>query len=132
MKWYSLIYDEENYEASRQTFAAFADPDNYPMNFHCAVGRDRTGTTAFFILGLLGVDEETLLREYYSSFFSQSGSCDRDELVLHVANIHGLMNGLSRYAPAAAPLRERIESYMLAVGVTEEEIAAIREILLEP
>ena len=54
------------------SISAFADPNNYPMNFHCAVGRDRTGTTAFLILGLLGVDEETLIREYYSSFFSST------------------------------------------------------------
>ncbi len=132
MMWYGLIFNEDDYEASRETLAAFAYPENYPMNFHCAIGRDRTGTTAFLILGLLGVDEETLLREYYSSFFSQSGSCDRDELVKHVANIHGLMNGLTRYAPKATTLQEKIESYMLKVGVTEAEIAAIRNILLEP
>lgn len=131
MMWYNHIFKEENYEASRQTLSAFAYPENYPMNFHCAVGRDRTGTTSFLILGLLGVDEETLLREYYSSFFSQSGSCDRDEFVLHINNIHGLMDGLTRYASKDATLQEKIEAYMLKVGVTEAEIAAIREILLE-
>ncbi len=132
MKWYGLIFNEADYEASRQTLSAFAYPENYPMNFHCAIGRDRTGTTAFLILGLLGVEEDTLLREYYSSFFSQSGSCDRDEFVKHVANIHGLMDGLTRYAPKDATLQEKIECYMLAVGVTEAEIEAIRDILLEP
>ena len=113
------------------TISAFADPNNYPMNFHCAVGRDRTGTTAFLILGLLGVDEETLIREYYSSFFSDTGSCPKDEFVLHVANIDGLMNGLNRFAKRNAPMQEKIEAYLLHIGVTEAEIASIREILLE-
>ena len=131
MQWYNHIFTESNYEVVRQTISAFADPNNYPMNFHCAVGRDRTGTTAFLILGLLGVDEETLLREYYSSFFSSTGSCPKDEFVLHVANIDGLMNGLSRFAKRSAPMQEKIEAYLLHIGVTEAEIASIREILLE-
>jgi protein-tyrosine phosphatase len=104
------------------------------MNFHCAVGRDRTGTTAFLILGLLGVDEETLVREYYASFLSEMGTDDIDEaneFSNHVGNIHGLINGLSRYAPASASIQERIEAYLLTVGVTEAEMNAIRDILLE-
>ena len=131
MQWYNNIFTESNYEVVRQTISAFADPNNYPMNFHCAVGRDRTGTTAFLILGLLGVDEETLIREYYSSFFSSTGSCPKDEFVLHVANIDGLMNGLNRFAKRTAPMQEKIEAYLLHIGVTEAEIASIREILLE-
>lgn len=134
MQWYSHIFTEKNYETTRQTIAAFADPANYPMNFHCAVGRDRTGTTAFLILGLLGVDEETLVREYYASFLSEMGTDDIDEaneFSNHVGNIQGLINGLSRYAPASASIQERIEAYLLAVGVTEAEMNAIRDILLE-
>lgn len=130
MQWYSHIFTQSNYEVVRQTVSAFADPDNYPMNFHCAVGRDRTGTTAFLILGLLGVDEETLVREYYSSFFSQSGSCSQEEFELHIGNINGMISGLRRFAPKGT-LQEQIESYLLTVGVTEAEIASIREILLE-
>ena len=131
MQWYNHIFTESNYEVVRQTISAFADPNNYPMNFHCAVGRDRTGTTAFLILGLLGVDEETLLREYYSSFFSDTGSCPKDEFVLHIANIDGLMHGLKRFAGGSATIQEQIEAYLLHIGVTAEEIASIREILLE-
>lgn len=134
MQWYSHIFTEKNYETTRQTIAAFADPANYPMNFHCAVGRDRTGTTAFLILGLLGVDEETLVREYYSSFLSDMGTDDIDEaneFSNHVANIQGLISGLSRYAPASASMQEKIEAYLLKIGITEEEMNSIRDILLE-
>jgi protein-tyrosine phosphatase len=130
MQWYTHIFTESNAEVVRQTISAFADPASYPMNFHCAVGRDRTGTTAFLILGLLGVEEDTLLREYYSSFFSRSGSCPRDEFILHVRNIHDLMDRLNRYAPKGT-LQDQIEAYLLSVGVTEAEIASIRENLLE-
>ena len=119
---------------TRQTIAAFADPANYPMNFHCAVGRDRTGTTSFLILGLLGVDEETLIHEHYVSFLSEQGSNDvdePDEFNSHIANIHGLIDGLARYSSVSTPLQEKIEAYLLRIGVTEAEIQSIRSILLE-
>jgi protein-tyrosine phosphatase len=130
MQWYTHIFSPSNSEVVRQTISAFADPAHYPMNFHCSLGRDRTGTTAFLILGLLGVDEETLLREYYASFLSRDGACDRDEFVLHIENIHSLLDRLHDYSPQGT-LQEQIESYLLSVGVTEAEIASIREILLE-
>ena len=130
MQWYANIFAKNHYEVVRETISAFAYAENYPLNFHCAVGRDRTGTTSFLILGLLGVEEDVLLREYYSSFFSETGSCDKEEFLKHIANIKGLMDGLHRFAPKGT-LQEQIEAYLLAVGVTETEIASIREILLE-
>ena len=134
MQWYTHIYNEKNYETTRQTIAAFADPNNYPMNFHCAVGRDRTGTTAFLILGLLGVDEETVVHEFYTSFLSETGTDDidePDEFKSHNANINSLISGLAAYSSASLPLQERVEAYLLRIGVTEEEMNAIRDILLE-
>ena len=131
MQWYSSIIKESNYATTRETISAFAYPENYPINYHCAVGRDRTGTTTFLLLALLGVDEETILKEHYSSFFSETGACDREEFLLHIANIRDLVTNLNHYAPASATLQEKVEAYLLRVGVTAEEIASIREILLE-
>jgi hypothetical protein len=129
MKWYSNIVSDANYETTRETISAFAYPENYPINFHCAVGRDRTGTTSFLLLGLLGVDEETILKEHYSSFFSETGACDREEFLIHIANIRDLVTNLSRYAPASATLQEKIEAYLLRIGVNAEEIASMSGLL---
>jgi protein-tyrosine phosphatase len=41
-----------------------ATPDAYPLVFHCAAGKDRTGVLAAVILGLLGVDDETIVADY--------------------------------------------------------------------
>ena len=131
VSWYSNIFSEEHYEYVRQTISAFAYPENYPMNFHCALGRDRTGTTSFLILGLLGVDQETLLKEHYSSFFSTIGACDKEEFLLHILYIGDLARGFSAFAPKGSTLQEQIEAYLLRIGVTEAEIASIRSILLE-
>ncbi len=36
----------------------------YPAVFHCAAGKDRTGVLAAVILGLLGVDDDTIATDY--------------------------------------------------------------------
>ena len=129
--WYSYIFEEDKYEDVRKTISAFAYEENYPINFHCALGRDRTGTISFLLLGLLGVDQETLLKEYYSSFFSSIGACDKATFRDQILNIEGLARGLAKYAPKGATLQEQIEGYLLHIGVTAEEISSIRSILLE-
>ena len=37
--------------------------------FHCTIGTDRTGTTAYFLEGLLGVSEEYRVRDYELSYY---------------------------------------------------------------
>lgn len=44
-----------------------ADEDNHPLVFHCAAGKDRTGLTAALTLGLLGVDDESIVADYVAS-----------------------------------------------------------------
>ncbi len=41
-----------------------ADPASVPAVFHCAAGKDRTGVLAALVLGLLGVDDETIVGDY--------------------------------------------------------------------
>ena len=41
-----------------------ADDANHPMVFQCAAGKDRTGLVAAMVLGLLGVDDETITTDY--------------------------------------------------------------------
>ena len=48
-------------------FKALADPDNQPLLFNCSAGKDRTGLAAAFFLVSLGVDRETVYRDYLLS-----------------------------------------------------------------
>jgi len=41
-----------------------ADPDNQPVVFQCAVGKDRTGLVAAMLLELLGVDDAEITMDY--------------------------------------------------------------------
>jgi protein-tyrosine phosphatase len=44
--------------------AGLTDPGGLPAVFHCAGGKDRTGIAAALLLGVLGVDRETVLDDY--------------------------------------------------------------------
>lgn len=104
-------------------FRIFADKSNYPILMHCSGGRDRTGTLAFLLNGLLGVSEEDLCRDWECSIFSDPGLSFAPE------RIEGLLNYLERYP--GKTVNARIEAYALSSGVTAEEIAAFRAIMLE-
>ena len=109
----------------RDTIRIFADEKNYPLYFHCSGGVDRTGEIAFLLNGLLGVPEEQLLEDYELSSLS---------LFPRHRNIDYFKSWrekIATYAPAGSPVQVQIESYLLAIGVTAEEISAIKRIMLE-
>ena len=41
-----------------------AQPEAYPLVFHCAAGKDRTGILAAVVLGLLGVPDDVIAEDY--------------------------------------------------------------------
>jgi protein-tyrosine phosphatase len=45
----------------------FLDEENYPVLFHCSMGKDRTGFLASLLLSALDVPEETIFGDYVAS-----------------------------------------------------------------
>lgn len=45
-------------------FAVLADELSYPLVFHCITGKDRAGLIAALVLGVLGVADEDIVRDY--------------------------------------------------------------------
>ena len=45
-------------------FSLLADESSYPLVFHCLGGKDRTGVVAALVLGVLGVADEDIARDY--------------------------------------------------------------------
>ena len=129
VKWYSGIFAEGESEPIRKAIAVFADADNYPIGYHCAIGRDRTGTVTILILGLLGVDEETILRDYMISMLSVSGRSNNPSSLY--SNYKSLIDGLDKFGDEDDSFKDKVEAYLLSIGITEEEIASIRANLLE-
>jgi protein-tyrosine phosphatase len=48
----------------RETLTLAARPQSYPLVFHCAAGKDRTGIVALLILGLLGINRNDIIADY--------------------------------------------------------------------
>ncbi len=130
LKWYQHIFDEANKADVKRTMLAFADENNYPILFHCSLGRDRTGTTAFLLLALCGVDEETIVRDYYTSFYSRQGNFSAQELAGAVQNIAWLTEGLNNFGTEEDTLQIKVKNYLLSTGLVEQDLAKIRDILV--
>ena len=132
--YYYGIVQPEYKEALITEIKTFADPDNYPIYLHCSLGRDRAGTLAFLINALLGVSEADLYRDYEMSFFSVNGFADAAQgsgkipvLLNNLDVLYDYLMGLG-----GDTLAENTEAFMRSyLGITEEEIRSIRNIMLE-
>ncbi|MBQ9761183.1 MAG: tyrosine-protein phosphatase [Clostridia bacterium] len=129
------ILTESYRDALITEIRTFADPDNYPIYVHCALGRDRTGTLCFLINALCGVGEKELYMDYETSFFSVKGCYGNTPLQPMIeSSFTPLYNYLNTYPTEDedATLAERTEAFMKEyLGITQSEIDSIRSILLE-
>ena len=118
---YTSALSAENADTMRRIFADLADPAQYPAYLHCTYGLDRTGTVCYLLGALLGMDEDNLLKEYQLSAMSQ-GYVATDGMTNFVQYVHAL---------PGFTLSEKVETYLLGVGVTPAQIQSIRDIFLE-
>ena len=68
-------YEYNNPSKIKEFFEILANKDNYPIDFHCSIGKDRTGCLAYLVEALLGFDQETLYRDYMFTNFANAGMC---------------------------------------------------------
>ena len=114
----------------------FVNPDNYPIMYHCTVGKDRTGTLTFLLLGLMGASEDYLMRDYSNTFFAVTGASHKDLDDLNFGTARQTLDGIKKFKGAS--FAEQVESFLLPqedaitgemVGLTKDEIQQIRDIL---
>ena len=130
--WYDNIFTKDEYkEALKNALLLFTEESNFPIYFHCALGRDRTGTLAFILMGLCGCDQATLYKEYMLTYFSVRGNTDGDGTRGMLYNIDSLYYGFKLYKDKSMSLAENIEAYLLDLGLTEDNIQSIKKNLLE-
>lgn len=118
-----VIYD--NPARIKEFFNLLADKNNYPVDFHCAIGKDRTGCMAYLIEALCGVSEEYIYRDYlFSNFAKISGMCDVKDIDDRYGDTINKQEGTS--------LQNKVYRYLNEViGVSEENLKAIQDILIE-
>ena len=119
---YGGAFTEEGKAAIRKVFADLADKNNYPVLMHCTHGMDRTGTVCYLLEAILGMSEEDMMKDYQFSSLCHGKLWGLNEMNEFIGRLK---------AYDGATMQEKAESYLISTGVTEAEIAAIREIFLE-
>lgn len=118
---YSEIFTEYGANKLREVFGALSKEENYPIYLHCTYGADRTGTVCYILEALLGMSEEDCYREWELSILTNGGAF-YDEMDVFVDAIQKIKG---------STLQEKVENYLISIGVTEIEIENIRKIMLE-
>lgn len=118
------MYYKPNKENMLKIFEELSKKENYPLYFHCAVGSDRTGTIAFLIDGLVGRSEKHMIDNYELPSFNRNLTryryCRKGSEMIHT--LKG-KNG--------EPYHVTIPRYLRNLGVPQEQLDAIRDILIE-
>jgi len=124
MTAYGGLAKPRSKELVKQCFDVFLQPENYPIAFHCIGGQDRTGTLAFLIEALMGVDDDELNKDWECSGFTNAGNWFRHETLFN--QIYDVIN---KYP--GANTCEKVEAYLKDCGLTDSDIAMLRAIILE-
>ena len=127
---YKDVFTKEGRAATAANIRVLCDKDNYPVYFHCIAGADRTGALSYILLGLCGVDEDTLSLEWEQTFYPGGFSEIMNKSDDWWRRVQHLENGFSKYP--GATVRERIEAYLRDCGITDAEMDTVRSILIEP
>lgn len=134
---YARIYERflaSGEKAYRTLFETIAETDGRVL-FHCAAGKDRTGVGAALILGLAGVDEETIVTDYAQSEvllnplltewlprMKERGMSEEQARALMGSPEADMVSTL-------AHIRERwgsAEGYLTSIGVSGDTLSAVR------
>ena len=119
-------------KATAENFRVFCDKANYPIYFHCIGGADRTGSLSYILCGVLGVSKHDLEVEWEATFYPELPEMAKDyKGPGHWRHERHFDEGFGKYGDEKTPWNERIRLYLLDCGVTEEEVAAFRSIMLE-
>lgn len=127
-----LQNDKEKARQCMQFIMDCVDQDK-PVYFHCSLGRDRTGTIAMLTLGILGVPEGDISKEYELTQFAPHGYATSDgehTKMTRLADYDGAANVIWGYA-GSGTFQEGVNAYLLEIGISQADIDKFKANMLE-
>jgi len=135
-----LWYLDVGGDAIARALTLFGGAEHYPVVFHCAAGKDRTGVLAALVLEILGVDRDTIVADYVITaerirlildrwraepgFAERMAKVPASRFSVEASTMVGFLDGLqARYGGARA--------WATGAGVTEATLDAMADLLLE-
>ena len=117
-----LTNSKDTYKAALQ-FVLTCVKNDKPVYFHCAIGRDRTGTLAFLLEGVLGMSKSDIYKDYELTNFSYFNTpCSKGQLDDMFAAVE---------AKAGETLEEKFRTYLRTYfGIGNAAIDAFRDKML--
>ena len=112
--------------------------ENKPVYYHCALGRDRTGTLTMLLLGVLGVPEGEISKEFELTYFSPIGCsiADSEDYSIFTRTRDNdqyyktAVEYIWELAGGVGTFKSAIEQYLLGIGITQEAIDEFRAAML--
>lgn len=128
----TMLKDYSDGVKEAMTFIADCLRNDKPLFIHGSEGRDRTGTIAILTLGLLGVSEGDISKDYELTYFAPAewsmwqGAFEHDRT-------SSWFTGTCDYIKSfgGATFAESVENYLLSIGVTQQNISEIRTKMLK-
>lgn len=122
---YEGLFTDWGKEGFAKVFKVFLDEKNYPIDFHCIHGKNRTGSLAYVLNALLGVEEPELVKDWEATIF-----CDQAKDFLHEDKYDKLTAEFA--ALPGTTLCAKAENYVRSCGFTSADIEKFRSLMLEP
>ena len=124
-----------------ETLATLAEPTALPAIYHCAGGKDRTGTISALLLGIAGVPPETIAQDYaLTARYLIDRYFDEQAAPGVTPATYTWKDYQSEFCPPEAMLKVLghlddhyggIEGYVRAVGLSDHQIESLRHALVE-
>ena len=130
-------YKSQDFQSKLKSGLEFLIANKGPYAFHCNEGKDRAGFTAILLESLMGATQEEIVADYmvsYENYYHVQKGSEQYKLIAQVAE--GMlrdMAGLEKDADLSkVDLSKAAEDYLLGIGLTADQITALKTNLSTP